>query len=143
MQAKMAAFLMALLLLAGPGTQASAGGIAVTVKGISTPEGRVFVGLFRPADDFPRQDRAYQGVALNADSLETVARLADVPDGTYAVAVYHDANSNGLLDRNLFGVPREDYGFSNNARGSFGAPHFEKAAFEHKDTTRIVIDLNP
>ncbi len=143
MKEKIAALAIALLLLTGAGAPAEAGGIEVTIKGIRTPEGRVFVGLFRPADDFPRQDRTYQGVALNADDREVAARLADVPDGTYAVAVYHDANSNGILDRNFFGVPREDYGFSNNARGSLGAPRFEKAAFEHKGTTRIAIDLNP
>lgn len=52
-----------------------------------------------------------------------------VPFGTYAVRLYHDENDNGELDTNVFGVPREAYGFSNNARGRFGPPNFEEAAF--------------
>mgnify|MGYP003572328091 CR=1 FL=1 len=48
---------------------------------------------------------------------------------TYAIAAYHDANGNQELDKNFFGVPKEGYGFSNNARATFGPPSFEKAAF--------------
>ncbi len=49
--------------------------------------------------------------------------------GTYAVRLYHDENDNGELDTNLFGAPQEAYGFSNDARGRFGPPDFEEAAF--------------
>ncbi len=139
---KIMAFITVLLLLTGVGVPAEAGVVEIHVKGIASPEGRLFVGLFRPEDDFPQQKQAYQGVVVVVENQETATRFADVPDGTYAVAVYHDTNGNGELDRNLFGVPKEDYGFSNNARGSFGAPAFKEAAFEHGGTTRIAIDLN-
>ena len=48
--------------------------------------------------------------------------------GTYAVAVYHDANSNLWLDRNLFG-PTEGYGFSNNPRIAFAPPPLAAVRF--------------
>jgi uncharacterized protein (DUF2141 family) len=32
------------------------------------------------------------------------------------------------LDKNLFGIPKEPYGFSNSARGSTGPPKFADAA---------------
>ncbi len=142
MKMKIMTIVTALLLLTGAGVPAEGGVIEILVKGIASPEGRLFVGLFRPEDEFPRQKQAYQGVVVVVDNQEAVTRFANVPDGTYAVAVYHDLNRNGELDRNLFGVPKEDYGFSNNARGSFGAPAFKEAAFEHGGTTRIAIDLN-
>ena len=50
--------------------------------------------------------------------------------GKYAISAYHDANSNAELDTGLFGIPTEDYGFSNNARASFGAPDYADAEFE-------------
>ena len=37
--------------------------------------------------------------------------------------------SGNQLDRGLFGIPAENYGFSNNASGSFGPPAFDKASF--------------
>ena len=140
---KIAGLMTAFLLLAGPLAPSTAGTIAITVKDIARVEGRLFVGIFRPADDFPQQSGAFRGVTLNVDHKEVATRLSDIPDGTYAVAVFHDANGNGEHDRNFIGIPREDYGFSNNARGSFGPPAFEKAAFEHRGTTQITIDLNP
>ncbi len=143
MQKKLAVIVTALLLMTAAGAPAVAGVIDIRIKGIPSGEGRMFVGLFRPGDDFPRQKHAYRGVVSMIANQETAARFTDVPDGTYAVAVYHDANRNGELDRGLFGIPKEDYGFSNNARGSFGPPEFKEAAFAHDGTTKITIDLTP
>jgi uncharacterized protein (DUF2141 family) len=52
-----------------------------------------------------------------------------IEPGTYAIAVYHDENSNGKLDSNFIGIPREGVGFSNNAKGHMGPPKFDAAAF--------------
>ena len=38
-------------------------------------------------------------------------------------------NGNQELDRNLIGIPTEPFGFSRNARGSFGPPSFEQMEF--------------
>lgn len=61
--------------------------------------------------------------------------------GKYAVAVYHDENGNRKLDRNFTGIPREEYGFSNDARGVMSAPDFKDQLFEHKGDTVIRIHL--
>ena len=45
------------------------------------------------------------------------------------------------MDNNFFWVPKEQYGFSNNARALFGPPTFEAAAFELKGATTQSIDL--
>lgn len=61
----------------------------------------------------------------------------DLPYGNYAVAIYHDRNSNERLNRGLFGMPEEGYGFSNDAPASFGPADFDDAVFdlETVDTT--------
>lgn len=46
--------------------------------------------------------------------------------GLYAVALFHDENANGRLDK-FAGVPREGLGFSNNPRIRFGPPSFAQA----------------
>lgn len=58
----------------------------------------------------------------------TVVTIKGVPAGTWAVLAYQDENANGELDRNLVGIPSENYGFSRDARGRFGPPSFEDAA---------------
>jgi uncharacterized protein (DUF2141 family) len=61
----------------------------------------------------------------------------NLPYGTYAVAIYHDRNRDERLNRGLFGMPEEGYGFSNDAPASFGPADFDDAVFalETLDTT--------
>ncbi len=49
-----------------------------------------------------------------------------------ALAVVHDENMNGKLDTNLLGIPKEGYGFSNDAKASLGAPTFSAASFPYE-----------
>jgi uncharacterized protein (DUF2141 family) len=65
----------------------------------------------------------------------------DLPQGEYAVAIYQDNNNNQRLDTNLFGVPQEPYGFSNNVRPKFRAPNFEEAKIQVKEQKYISIKL--
>lgn len=63
----------------------------------------------------------------------------DVPPAEYAVAVHHDANSNGKLDANFLGIPKEGYGMSNDPRPRFRAPRFsESRVLVSRDTTVTV-----
>jgi uncharacterized protein (DUF2141 family) len=48
--------------------------------------------------------------------------------GTYALAVYHDANDNQKWDHSLVGY-FEDFGFSNNPSILFSAPPFDAVNF--------------
>jgi len=53
-----------------------------------------------------------------------------LPHGEYAIAIFVDANGNGKMDKNFLGIPKEQYGFSNNVMGRMAAPSFEQAKFE-------------
>ena len=58
------------------------------------------------------------------------------------MAIYHDANANRRFDKNALGLPREGFGFSNDARPVFSAPSFDAAAVTLKaPRTRIKISL--
>ena len=58
------------------------------------------------------------------------------------MAIYHDANANRRFDKNALGLPREGFGFSNDARPVFSAPGFDAAAVTLKaPRTRIKISL--
>jgi len=55
----------------------------------------------------------------------------DIPPGTYAMVVIHDENMNGKLDTNALGIPKEGYGFSNDAKKWLGTPTFSDASFSY------------
>jgi uncharacterized protein (DUF2141 family) len=46
--------------------------------------------------------------------------------GKYAIQYYHDENLNDKLDMNLFKIPTEGYGFSNDAYSMFGPKSFDQ-----------------
>ena len=68
-------------------------------------------------------------------------RKFELPDGIYAIGLYVDSNKNEKLDTNFFGIPKEQFGFSNNAKGRFGPPSFESASFELDALKEISINL--
>ena len=51
------------------------------------------------------------------------------PERHYAISVIYDENNNNELDTNLFGIPSEGVGTSNNPSTRFGPPNYEDAAF--------------
>ena len=65
----------------------------------------------------------------------------ELPEGTYAIGIFVDTNYNNKMDRNLFGVPKEQFGFSNNAKGNFGPPSFKDASFVLSGNIKLEIDL--
>ncbi len=57
------------------------------------------------------------------------------------IGIFVDKNYNNKMDRNLFGVPKEQFGFSNNAKGKFGPPSFEDASFTVSSDMNLEINL--
>jgi uncharacterized protein (DUF2141 family) len=65
-----------------------------------------------------------------------------MPYGKYSIKAFHDENENSKLDTNFTGMPVELYGFSNNARGQFGPPSFERTAFTlNEPRVTVAIEL--
>jgi uncharacterized protein (DUF2141 family) len=75
--------------------------------------------------------------SVPAKDGENVIAVTGVPKGTWAVLAYQDENGNGELDRNLIGIPKENYGFSRDAAGRFGPPSFDEAAIQVGDELAV------
>lgn len=56
--------------------------------------------------------------------------FTNLPEGVYAVSVFHDENMNQKLDKNFMGIPKEGYGASNNPKKKMGPPDFEETKFQ-------------
>ena len=107
-----------------PGT----GELTLIIEGFENSNGAAKVGLADSKENFSRATpfKGYILPIVNGRVAETLT----LPCGEYAVKVFHDENGNGELDKGVFGIPAEAYGFSNDARGSMGPPEYEKAAFQ-------------
>lgn len=121
--------MMAALLLA-TGVQAGELKLELTGKGLAGNQIHVAVYSANVPEQFLSDEKPYRATIVGAANDRMTVSMPDIPLGKYAVAVYVDNNRNGKLDKNFFGVPKEMYGFSNDARGMFGPPDFTEAAFE-------------
>jgi len=104
--------------------------IHVEIGGLRNDKGKVSCALFSSASDFPKKaDRATARSKSEISNRHAVCEFAGIAPGTYAISVFHDENSNGKLDTNFMGIPSEGVGASNEAKGHFGPPKFDAAAF--------------
>lgn len=115
--------------------------LTVTASGFPDNVGQAYMGLYRAQDDFPVINKQYIGKVVPISKNSASVTYSNLSKGTYAIAVFHDRNKDGILDTNLFGVPTEEYGFSNNARSTFSAPSFSDASFSVSGNKSISINV--
>ena len=64
----------------------------------------------------------------------------ELEEGTYSIGFFIDKNDNEKLDTNFLGIPKEQFGFSNDAMGRFGPPSFEAASFTLQEATVFIME---
>jgi len=105
--------------------------IHVGVVGLRNNKGQVLCSLFSSVIAFPQKDeKAVAHYTAEISDRQASCEFSGIAPGTYAVSAFHDENSNGKLDINFMGIPREGVAASNDARGRLGPPKFNDAAFQ-------------
>jgi uncharacterized protein (DUF2141 family) len=115
--------------------------LEIKVTGLKDVVGQVSVNLFNDESGFPEDSKKaflYQTIDVKSENESVYFR--NIPSGHYAFAVLHDANENGVMEKNLLGIPKEGFAFSNNYKPLVKSPSFSQASFilGEKDTVLIV-----
>ena len=114
--------------------------ITVKVENAENNKGQLFMALYNSESTFLNQTYAGKKSPIVNNGCEVI--FTNIPQGVYAVSIFHDQNDNGKMDSNFMGIPKEDYGCSNNAKGFMGPPKWEDAKFELKaknETITIIL----
>lgn len=101
--------------------------VTVNILNLNSNNGKVFVGLYKTKESF--LNKGYKYLSTEIKNNTSTVTFKDVPNGVYAISMYHDENDNDKMDSNFLGIPKEDYGCSNNAKGFMGPPKWEDAKF--------------
>jgi uncharacterized protein (DUF2141 family) len=120
--------------------------LTVEVEGLNSTAGNLCYKIFNGSQGFPSgDDNAIVRRCTPIGDIDLADPISetfeDLPAGTYAVAIYHDANGDEVLNRGLFGMPSEGYGFSNNAVARTGPVSYDAAMFLLGGHTTIQIRL--
>lgn len=124
------------LIIAAPVVAADQGTITVHVTGLRNDKGVVRMALFNSAASYTNSrgpkgntQGAFMKGAAPVKTSECTYAFENVPYGEYAIKLFHDEANNGEFETGMFGIPKVEYGFSNNARGKMGPAPYEKAKF--------------
>ncbi len=104
--------------------------LRIHAAGLRNGKGVVGVLLFTSPAGWPQNvSKSFRHEAAPITDGQRKADVAfnDIPPGDYGVVALHDENKNMKLDKNMFGWPKEGFGFANNPHIGLGAPGFEQA----------------
>ena len=117
-------------------TMQDSASLTLTFSGIKKPKGQLMVAL---NDVEGKMIQGYQVPVTKTGDL--VYTIKNIKPGKYTMAVFHDINMDEKLNTNMLGIPTEPYGFSNNARGTFGPPSLADQTFSVSSETKMSITL--
>lgn len=107
--------------------------VVVTITNFDNDKGKAFIALYNSEASF--LGAGYMSVIATIKEKTCSVTFKDVPQGVYAISLFHDENGNDKMDSNFLGIPKEDYACSNNAKGFMGPPKWQDAKFEVKSET--------
>jgi uncharacterized protein (DUF2141 family) len=131
--------LLATALLAAVPVAPAADGpnLRVIATNVQSDSGKIVVWIYGSPEAWLKEDgvRTQKSVPVQGNrSGDSVTVELLLPPGEYAFSVFHDVEGDGRLARNVFGLPKEPTGLSNNLRPKFGPPRFAGAKFTIGDT---------
>lgn len=117
--------------------------VVAEISGFKNDKGVCRACLFNnPASFTGESGQPFKCIALPVSNLSAQA-VFNVPAGTYALFIFHDANSNNKMDKNFLGIPKEGYGASKNKLPFAGAPTYDDNKFmvDDKATVRLNVKI--
>ncbi|WP_417456302.1 DUF2141 domain-containing protein [Kordiimonas sp.] len=126
----------------GGSLTASAADLTVHIANIEQSTGSILIGLYDSAETFLNPKGMRDSMKLDAHKDGVSYTFHDLPEGDYAISVFHDQDGDGKLKKNFMGIPREPIGMSRDAKGSYGPPQYSDAVFTLPKTgTDLTITL--
>jgi uncharacterized protein (DUF2141 family) len=104
----------------------------ITIENCKNSKGKIYIALYDSESTFMKEDKAVSKKVVTIEQGVAKVTFSALPSTEYAFVFFHDENGNGKLDTNILGIPTEGYGFSNNAKGTFGPPSYNKSRISLK-----------
>jgi len=114
------------------------GKLTIFVKNINKVIGTINVAIFNNYTSFVNNGPVFKGAILPVNASSMVVPFDSIPKGIYSVAIFHDEDKNGVLNKNQLNMPIEGYGFSNNAAGTLGPPSFAQTKFVYSGKNKSI-----
>ena len=102
----------------------NAANLNVTIDKVNSSDGKILAQVFKGKENY-KNGKPESSLIIPAKKGKNTFSFQNLEHGEYAVRLFHDINDNNDLDTNVFGMPTEGYGFSNQAVGNFGPAQYK------------------
>ena len=123
--------IFAIYLLLAPALLFAQSSLTIEIVGLESDKGNVLVALL------DKHEKDVMNKSCKITDHRCTLTFNNVRDDQYAIRFFHDENRNDELDTNILGIPKEGFGFSNDAMGKFGPKDFSEWLFEVSGDTTI------
>lgn len=96
----------------------------VEITGMTTDSVKIYFGIYDNEETFLNSTKAVNRGIIEVINKKGTATFQGLKKGEYAISIFHVENDNRKMDTKIFGIPKEPYGFSNNASGFLRPPKF-------------------
>ena len=116
--------------------------LSLNIDGVASEKGNICFAVYNDEGSFLKFDKVYKSGSEKAVKGKTAFDITDLPEGDYAIAIFHDANGNKNLDTNMLGIPKEQIAFSKGKMKMFGPPKYKECVFTVNSNMEMNISLN-
>jgi len=116
--------------------------LTIEISGMESDTGKVYIALYNSEANFLKSTKDTKGTKAIVKDKKAVAYFKGLKKGEYAISLFHDENDNKKMDTKIFGIPKEPYGFSNDAKGFMGPPKYKDAKFSLEANKTITIKVD-
>jgi uncharacterized protein (DUF2141 family) len=115
--------------------------LKIEISNIRSGDGHIIISIFNSPDQFPKEaPEKWSNIKIKKDKLKDKTleyNINTLPPGRYAIALLDDENKSGDMEYSKLGIPKEGYGFSNDAKPLLSCPPYKKCLFEIGEGTNV------
>lgn len=113
--------------------------LTLIIKNMQTPNGPIVVGVYGAKNKFLDEKDELKKYTLSPAATNGVLTIKDLEYGEFALALFQDVNSDGKINKNGIGIPKEPYAFSNNYKPVIKAPNFKDCMFAYTASSDTLV----
>jgi len=111
----------------------------ISISNIKAKRGNLMIGWYNSEASYnERNNPIFKKLVTVNQQKEVTVVFEKIPAGKYAISMFLDENGNKEMDTNFLGIPKEQYGFSNNVLPATRAANFDEASFDVKDNPSTI-----
>jgi uncharacterized protein (DUF2141 family) len=112
----------------------------IKVTEIRSAKGKILLNVFKDQAGYDDQ-KPFKQLAFDKKDITngTINISCELEPGTYGFTIVDDENNNSKIDKNIIGVPKEGFGFSNFFMEKMKKPKFDDFKVDLKTQPKIVI----